>query len=126
MNWLCKIFIPGTKVQCTTYASNTTLTLQITPSQSKMKTSTPGNKSFAGSVNFSTLALSAVVAMLDDKLVLMTLLLFLLNDEEEEDNVRDEKVRAAGEKARTVNDDDAARATARADFAMFMIPIGRY
>ena len=103
-----------------------TLTLQITPSQSKMKTSTPGNKSFAGSVNFSTLALSAVVAMLDDKLVLMTLLLFLLNDEEEEDNVRDEKVRAAGEKARTVNDDDAARATARADFAMFMIPIGRY
>ena len=56
----------------------------------------------------------------------MTLLLFLLNDEEEEDNVRDEKVRAAGEKARTVNDDDAARATARADFAMFMIPIGRY
>ena len=85
-----------------------------------MKTSTPGNKSFAGSVNFSTLALSAVVAMLDDKLVLMTLLLFLLNDEEEEDNVRDEKVRAAGEKARTVNDDDAARARARADFAMFM------
>ena len=120
MNWLCKIFIPGTKVQCTTYASNTTLTLQITPSQSKMKTSTPGNKSFAGSVNFSTLALSAVVAMLDDKLVLMTLLLFLLNDEEEEDNVRDEKVRAAGEKARTVNDHDAARARARADFAMFM------
>lgn len=100
-----------------------TLTLQITPSQSKMKTSTPGNKSFAGSVNFSTLALSAVVVMLDDKLVLMTLLLFLLNDEleeEEEDNVRDEKVRAAGEKARTVNDDDAARARARADFAMFM------
>ena len=89
-----------------------------------MKTSTPGNKSFAGSVNFSTLALSAVVAMLDDKLlVLMTLQLFLLNDEleaEEEDNVRDEKVRAAGEKARTVNDDDAARARARADFAMFM------
>jgi len=63
--------------------------------------------------------------MLDDKLlVLMTLQLFLLNDEleeeEEEDNVRDEKVRAAGEKARTVNDDDAARARARADFAMFM------
>mmetsp|Transcript_31031 Transcript_31031/g.63075 ORF Transcript_31031/g.63075 Transcript_31031/m.63075 type:complete len:123 (-) Transcript_31031:38-406(-) len=34
--------------------------LQITPSQSKMKTSTLGSKSFAGSVNFNTFAFSAV------------------------------------------------------------------
>ena len=32
------------------------LTLQITPSQSKMNTSTPGRRSFAGSVSFRTLA----------------------------------------------------------------------
>ena len=35
------------------------LTLQITPSQSKINTSTSGNKSFPGSDNFATFAFNA-------------------------------------------------------------------
>ena len=90
----------------------------MTPSQSKMKTSTPGSKSFPGSVNFRTLALSAVV-----------------EEEEREEEVEDmmlppllpmartagENARwvvAAGEKARAEVD---ARARASADLAMFIV-----
>ena len=88
----------------------------MTPSQSKMKTSTPGSKSFPGSVNFRTLALSAVVV-----------------EEEEREEVEDmmppllpmartagESARwvAAGEKARAEVD---ARARASADLAMFIV-----
>ena len=90
----------------------------MTPSQSKMKTSTPGNKSFPGSVNFKTLALSAVVVEEEER-------------EEAEDmmpppllpmaRTAGESARwvvAAGEKARAEVED---RARASADLAMFIV-----
>lgn len=96
--------------------------LQITPSQSKMNTSTPGSKSFAGSVNLSTFALRAVLLLLFADIIL----LFLCNDDDkvvEEEKTREDRLRAAdGEKARAAGRlPDAASASANADLAMFMV-----
>lgn len=98
----------------------TQLTLQMTPSQSKMKTSTPGNKSFPGSVNFRTLALSAVVVEeeereeAEDIMMLPPLLPMARTAGESARWV----VAAAGEKARAEVED---RARASADLAMFIV-----
>mmetsp|Transcript_39251 Transcript_39251/g.83820 ORF Transcript_39251/g.83820 Transcript_39251/m.83820 type:complete len:213 (+) Transcript_39251:929-1567(+) len=57
------IFLPRARsfARVSGMPSMTESPLQMTPSQSKMNTSTPGNRSFAGSVSLSTLAASAVV-----------------------------------------------------------------
>ena len=79
------------------------LTLHITPSQSKMNTSTPGNKSFAGSLSLSTLALSDVLLLL---LRFADIILLFLSCCVVEEDTRAEEDTAArvmvGEKARTV------------------------
>lgn len=97
----------------------TQLTLQMTPSQSKMKTSTPGNKSFPGSVNFRTLALSAVVEEEEEReeaedIMMLPPLLPMARTAGESARW----VVAAGEKARAEVD---ARARASADLAMFIV-----
>jgi len=76
------------------------LTLHITPSQSKMNTSTPGNKSFAGSLSLSTLALSDVLLLL--LRFADIILLFLSCCVVEEDTRAEDTARVmVGEKART-------------------------
>ncbi len=83
---------------------------QITPSQSKMKTSTFGRRSLDGSVSFRTLALRDVVVEKKD-FVLRRL----------DVAVDDLNVDAAGEvKARA---DVAMRAAERADLAMFILAV---
>jgi hypothetical protein len=83
------------------------LTLQITPSQSKMNTSTPESKSFDGSVSFRTLARSAVVV---PKLLDI--------DDDEADDIGANALRAAGENARAAVQ---PMEKARADLARIII-----
>lgn len=79
---------------------------QMTPSQSKMNTSTSGRRSLAGSVSFRTLAFRDVVVVEKKDFVLRL------------DVAADLNVDAAGEeKARA---DVAMRAAERADLAMFI------
>uniref|UniRef100_A0A7S1ZBZ3 Uncharacterized protein n=1 Tax=Ditylum brightwellii TaxID=49249 RepID=A0A7S1ZBZ3_9STRA len=73
--------------------------LQITPSQSKINTSTPSNISFSGSVNFNTLALRLVVVV-------------ELNFEKEE-TTAGERIKAR-EEAAGVNADADVRVVAKA------------
>ena len=81
----------------------------MTPSQSKMKTSTFGRRSLAGSVSFGTLALSEVVEE-------NVLLLERYDAAVAADDLNDDD--AAGEKARA---DVAIKAALRADLAMCMM-----
>ena len=78
----------------------------MTPSQSKMKTSTSGRRSLAGSVSFRTLALRDVV----EENVLLERFEMAAEDLNDDD--------AAGEKART---DVAIKAAEREDLAMCML-----
>lgn len=80
---------------------------QMTPSQSKMNTSTSGRRSLAGSVSFRTLAFRDVVVVEKKDFVLRL-----------DVAAADLNVDAAGEeKARA---DVAMRAAERADLAMFI------
>jgi len=83
--------------------------LQITPSQSKMKTSTFGRRSLAGSVSLRTLALSEVVEVN-----------VRLPTEAAAEAAEDRNDDAAGEKARA---DVAIKAAARADLAMCIVVV---
>ncbi len=84
---------------------------QMTPSQSKMNTSTSGRRSLEGSVSFRTLALRDVVVEKKD---------FVL-EERLDVAVDDLNVDAAGVvKARA---DVAMRAAERADLAMFILAV---
>jgi hypothetical protein len=78
--------------------SGIALTLQITPSQSKINTSTLESKSFEGSVSLRTLARSAVVVpKLRDNLAVAVV---AADDDDTADIGENNALRAAGENAR--------------------------